>query len=367
MQVLRSAWLVGLGVCLLGVSSERAGATSCLADPVNISPNVVVSPFGKERNLPHYNGVPHKHWGVDFRAKGGNNPKGAADIIAADSGTILGAGFWGSGYGNRVILKRENGDLLVYSHLASIEPKLRSGGAAVGFKDTGTAAAGTQRVSVGEKLGVAGGTAGHAEKDSLPIHLHLEYVTGVSGTKVREAYAPSAEVKSRYLRNPLEYACKAYQHTADAMPVTQPSGGKTPPEPAANAKIPTSAAQADAAKKAQPSVTTKERYGTGDAPPADGYAGMAETQIVDVEANRRWLDTMWAESLTAMDNRAIWVEIAQMEALSIYLEQVNSQKRASIEAMLAARLSKKVGDTLGRDVVRQSADLAAFAARKKVQ
>ena len=306
----------------LSASTPLVLADACLTDPVAIPQNMVTSVFGKTRDLPQYSGVPHVHWGVDFQARNLSDPSRGADLLAASQGTVVGAGFWGSGYGNRVAIKRPNGDMLVYSHLASIEPHLKSGGA-VGFKNDGGPVVGTAQVNAGDKVGVAGGTANHASSNDRAIHLHLEYVTGFSGTALRETNDGTNTTRSRYMRNAVDYMCKA--------PTAAPGAGTSPP-PATDTGA---GLQAATAAAAQPSVTNRDRYGTPDAPPYDQYAGLSESQIIEAEMLRRALDTEWETNLTQWGKRGIWMEVSRMDGVMLWLDDKISEKRSRIETMLA--------------------------------
>lgn len=332
--------------------SGRALADACLADPVAISPNVVTSPFGKARNLPQYNGETKIHWGVDFRAKQGDGS--AADLVAADSGTVVGAGFWGAGYGNRVALKRSNGDVLIYSHLSKVEPRLKSG-AAIGFREQDSPALGSLQVSQGTKLGVAGGTANHMTENERAVHLHLEYVTGFGGTSLRETNDGTNTTRSRYMRNALDYMCAAPQNTDqnDGAPTGTP--------------VPASAGQAEVARRTQPTVTDKERYGEPDAPPYETYAGLSESQMLEAEMLRRALDSEWEVNLTRMSKRGLWVEIARLEGVLAWLNQKVSEKRQRVEGMVAALAASRANDVVSPGVAKMQDALARANAAKRVR
>lgn len=341
MRVATAAQLAA-GAVLLG-TVPAALADACLADPIAMNPITVTSTFGKTRNLSHYS-APRVHWGVDMHARNGSM---GADLLAADNGTVIGAGFWGSGYGNRVAIKRDNGDILLYSHMASVMPALKSGGS-VGFKNV-EAGIGQARVATGDKIGVAGGTSDHMDRsDGLPIHLHLEYVTGYGGTKVRETNDGTDNTRSRYMRNALTYMCKTYKHTADAGPVTQGTGGAAPPPVggtvSADQNVPNSDEQSKEALSAQPTVTDTERYGMPDTPPYETYEGMSEAQIIDAEMTRRALDTEWETHLTQWSTRGLWMEIVRMRGVKLWLRAKVQEKYALIESMLAVKLAYGTND-----------------------
>lgn len=317
----------------------------CLADPVDVPTNMVTSTFGKTRSLPQYSS-PRIHWGADFQARDPGKPSQGAKLKAVDNGTVIGAGFWGSGYGNRVALKRSNGDIVLYNHLASVEPKLKSG-AAVGFREAGSGSAvGSAQVAVGDIVGVAGGTGGHMDRSDYPVHLHLEYVTGYAGTKLRETNDGSDKTRSHYLRNPVEFMCKTPAYAPGAGPTTQGTGGTAPVPIPTNVggggdSVPTSPEQAYEALKAQDRVTEGERYGFPDVPPYQTYEGMSESQIVDAEMLRRTLDTEWDERLTGWSQRGLMVEIARIAAARLWLNNKTAEKRRRIDAMQAMLVSNK--------------------------
>lgn len=317
-------------------------AQSCLVEPVKIPQNMVTSVFGKTRDLPQYNGAPHIHWGVDLQARNPSNREVGADLVAVDNGTVIGAGYWGSGYGNRVALKRSNGDIVIYSHMAKVEPRLKSG-AAAGFKESGSPGLGSQTVSVGEVIGVAGGTANHMSSNERPIHLHLEYVTNYAGDKLRETNDGTNTTRSRYLRNPLSYMCKSIPHAPGAGTTTIVPGG-TAPVPAggsvtAQPSVPNSDDQIAEAAATQPKVTDKERYGVPDQPPYNTYEGLSESQIVEAEMLRRSLDNEWEVKLTEWGKRGLWMELARMKSVKLWLESKIAEKHSRIEAMLSIKLA----------------------------
>lgn len=308
-------------------SAPSALADSCLADPVAINPNMVTSVFGKSRDLPQYNGVPKTHWGVDFQARNPSDMSKGADLLSSVNGTVVGAGFWGSGYGNRVAIKRDNGDVVIYSHLAKIEPQLKSGGA-VGFKNDGGPVVGNFPVATGDKIGVAGGTASHADSNERAIHLHLEYVTGYQGSQLRETNDGTNATRSKYMRNALDYMCKT--------PAMAPGAGTATP-PANEGSSP----QAAQAAAAQPKVTDKDRYGVPDAPPYESYAGMSESQIIEAEMLRRTLDTDWEVNLTEWSKRGLWMEVSRIDGVMLWLDDKIAEKRSRVEAMLAMLLAQR--------------------------
>ncbi|WP_432263043.1 M23 family metallopeptidase [Cupriavidus sp. TMH.W2] len=346
--------------------TPSALADACLADPVQMNPITITSTFGKTRNLSHYS-APRTHWGVDIHARNGNT---GADLLAADNGTVIGAGFWGAGYGNRVAIKRDNGDILLYSHMSKVEPSLKSGGA-IGFKDA-EAGMGQKRVATGDKIGVAGGTSNHMDRsDGLPIHLHLEYVTGYGGAKIRETNDGTDTTRSRYMRNALSYMCKTYRHTADAGPVTQGTGGAAPAPVGGGVSgqpnVPSSDEQVKEAQAAQPSVTDTERYGMPDTPPYETYEGMSEAQIIEAEMLRRSLDTEWETRLTEWSTRGLWVEIARMRGAKVWLQARIAEKHAAIEAMLAIRLAYNTNAYFNPRMEGAYSRAVSMAARQKAQ
>ena len=90
------------------------------------------------------NGTSKYHSGVDIGASYG------ATVIAADSGTVITAG-WVSGYGNCIVISHGNGVSTLYGHLSSI------------------AVSSGQSVSQGQTIGYVGSTG-----NSTGPHLHWE-------------------------------------------------------------------------------------------------------------------------------------------------------------------------------------------------
>lgn len=91
------------------------------------------------------------HRAVDIANK--SNP----DIVAAQGGTVVTAGWSGGGYGNFVIIDHGNGYRTLYAHMLNNSIVVRPG----------------ERVGQGQKLGVMGSTG-----RSTGTHLHFEIKTG---------------------------------------------------------------------------------------------------------------------------------------------------------------------------------------------
>lgn len=81
--------------------------------------------------------------------------RGAGPILAADAGTVVAAGWDGSGYGNRVIVDHGNGMATLYGHMSALQ--VQSG----------------QRVNRGDVIGQMGSTG-----RSTGVHLHFEIRQG---------------------------------------------------------------------------------------------------------------------------------------------------------------------------------------------
>ena len=112
--------------------------------------HTITSEFGW-RIHPIY-GTSKYHSGVDIGASYG------ATVIAADSGTVITAG-WVSGYGNCIVISHGNGISTLYGHLSSI------------------AVSSGQSVSRGQTIGYVGSTG-----NSTGPHLHWE--VAVNGSQV---------------------------------------------------------------------------------------------------------------------------------------------------------------------------------------
>lgn len=346
--------LAGFSVATL--SPVAIAASACMAgDPVQISPNLVTSVFGKTRMLEHYS-EPHVHWGTDFQARDPSSPSKGAPVLATDNGTVVGGGFWGNGYGNRVILKRDDGSLVVYNHLSEVKPEFKAG-SGIGFSsDTNGVPVGTKDVSKGTVLGTAGGTGARASGNDYAIHLHLEYITGYGGVKVRETTG-SVQAKSRYYQNPEAAFCKVFNRTADAGPapsaaknataiVSSETGKTVKTAPAgqmggADSASPASSEQAAVAAQAQSTVSDRERYGFPDAPPYPTYGAASESQLVEAESLRRALDTEWEMRLAKMSNRGMWAEIDRLDASLLWMRRLLGNQHQRVEAMYATMLAKQ--------------------------
>ena len=81
--------------------------------------------------------------------------RGAGPILAADAGTVVAAGWDGSGYGNRVIIDHGNGNSTLYGHMSALQ--VQAG----------------QRVNRGDVIGQMGSTG-----RSTGTHLHFEIRQG---------------------------------------------------------------------------------------------------------------------------------------------------------------------------------------------
>ncbi len=90
------------------------------------------------------------HKAIDIANKGGST------ILAADSGTVIGAGWLdGYGYGNRIIIDHGNGYVTLYAHLSTVQVKAG------------------QKVNRGDLIGRMGSTG-----RSTGTHLHFEIRQG---------------------------------------------------------------------------------------------------------------------------------------------------------------------------------------------
>jgi murein DD-endopeptidase MepM/ murein hydrolase activator NlpD len=89
----------------------------------------------------------HKAWDI---ANSGGGP-----ILAADSGTVVAAGWDASGYGNKVAIDHGNGFVTIYAHQSVIQVRIG------------------QRVNRGDVIGQMGSTG-----RSTGVHLHFEIRQG---------------------------------------------------------------------------------------------------------------------------------------------------------------------------------------------
>ena len=114
--------------------------------PSNVS-HVITSTFGPRDMFGR-----SFHYGIDIAAGGGT------DVLAADSGTVEMAEWFG-GYGNYVRIRHDNGECTAYGHMETI------------LVDVG------DHVNQGDTIGLCGSTG-----DSTGNHIHFEII--VNGTKV---------------------------------------------------------------------------------------------------------------------------------------------------------------------------------------
>lgn len=331
---------------------------ACIAgDPVDLSPNLVTSVFGKTRSLDIYK-EPHVHWGTDFQARDPVDRSRGAKLLAPEEATVVGAGFWGNGYGNRVVLKRDDGSLLTFNHLSVVNPDYKSG-SGIGFSSqTAGDAVGTKRAPKGAELGRAGGTGAREGGNDYAIHLHMEYITGYGGVKVRETNG-SIQAKSRYYQNPEAAFCRVFQRTADAGPPPDKSSGlggttivssetgavsqkaSSAQTGGAGAATAASAEQAALAAKTQPTVSDRERFGYPDAAPYPTYGAASESQLIEAESLRRALDTEWDVRLAKMSSHGLWVEIDRLDASLLFLRRAMDNQRQRMEGLYATMLAKQ--------------------------
>lgn len=350
-------------VIVLAVIPTLAFGASCLVDPYAVPKQIATSSFGKIRCLKQYNGKCLPHWGVDFQARNPSNWKRGADTKAMDNATIIGAGFWGSGYGNRIVMKRDNGDLVIYSHLEKVRPDLKSGGGTVGFRsDAGSSDVGTARVNAGEVIGIAGGTQS-AQHSTGDIHGHIEYVTGYSSPALRGAGTTSSDTgtRSRYYRDVRKFMCTTPEHAEGALPVVAGTGGAAP------APSSPDTAQTDWATEHDTQVAEDERYGMPDVPPYADYEGMSESQIIDAETTRRALDSEWEAGLVSKHNRGLWMEITRMEGVRLWIKNRLAEKWARVESMYAALLAQEVNQFYVPALRAQRAELQRMTMARRVQ
>lgn len=152
-------------------------AATCLIDP--LAGPVATSPFGSYRR--GQGGTVHQ--GLDLVPKSAD-PK-TNPLYAAAKGKIVFADFRGGGYGNSVVIEREDdipGDLILYRHMRYAFPKPKGAS-----------------VIPGDHIGYMGGTKNARNDSGYAPHLHLEYMTKKVNTNQYEFDPVTKKISSRFV------------------------------------------------------------------------------------------------------------------------------------------------------------------------
>jgi hypothetical protein len=284
------------------------------------------------------------------------------------------------GYGNTIIIKRGNGDMVSYHHMRSYGDKFKEGK--------------TKEVKAGDIIGYSGntGTAGMA------AHLHFNYGTpdsvraahglGVKsdGTKVDikgTRDQPKVFYSGSYPTDPGPYFCDSYPIrdgqtglVATLGSTTKEQSEKTGSIAVAGAttgspqQVAAASQQAQAAAAGKPVVedwlSDTDGSGSLPLPPFGDYASMSPIDMLLTEAQRRFVDANWQSNLSKVSSRALWADYVRMTAVDNYLREARLRKQERIEALWAAYLALKLKP--GDAAVKASAQkVLADHARSRIQ
>jgi len=347
-------WLAGI---VLGLMASTVWAQSCMIAPTQAE--IVSGRYGKQRdggagNFGSANTKPHMHAGLDFSTNNASQP-----LKATTDGTISFIGASASA-GNMILIKRSNNDVVAYFHMASFAPNLRNG----------------SPVRAGDVLGLSGNTPTGA---SMAKHLHFEYGTARPDDARVRAFSSNAQLGpfkpgqlpsalsakpgQGFNTDPAPYFCQTFpiqdghpehipilgadtkaQHAilfAGAPPPGGVSSNNAQPSQveSANGDARIAAAQG---KRPEQLLSDGEGFGTPPAPPFGLYESMSADEMLASEATRRFAGYAWAEDLTRLSERALWVDYVRAMGVSNRLQYALAAKRERIEALLATYTAQKL-------------------------
>ncbi|WP_235800117.1 M23 family metallopeptidase [Xanthomonas citri] len=335
---------------LLAAGGGGAPVPATAAGTCMVAPNplkTVSSRFGIFRTLGQHGSAAkrgHMHDGLDF-STGGKTP-----LYATADGKVVFKGYWG-GYGNSLVIERQNGHTFRYSHMSGFADGLAEG----------------SEVKAGQQLGIAGNTGG----GNMAVHLHFSYgVPGQQEVRAKQFYADAGRLKSlsptqlpTVLRNggrglgwktdPSPYFCEAFptqDGRGDRFGKTTkaqyallygdaPEGGAPPELAAARMQ------QAEAAANGQSIeefLTDSDGYGALPGPPIGTSETQSAREWLLTEATRRFASADWANELPKVSSRALWVDYVRANGVSIHLADTIRHKKQRVEALLAVYTSQKL-------------------------
>lgn len=343
------------GALLLGAGTA-AWSQACMVSPT--SQEMVSGRFGKFReggaaNFGSGNGKPHTHDGLDFSTSGTSSP-----VMATADGTVTWAKLRGSA-GNTVMIRRPNGETVVYYHLSSVAVK------------EGDA------VTAGQVIGRSGNTG---MQPGGAVHLHFIYgVPNGDDARVKSfsadaaknptfnpAQLPNAISKNTfgYATDPSPYFCKTYPIQSDGLASVLGADTKTqynilfgsgaPPmgvTPSTQFEpVQVAAANGDALQAASHGATTNiasvlsdaDGFGSLPTPPIGDYETMSPAEMMATEALRRFTDAEWNTNIVKVSSRALWVDILRAQGVAAYMDNAIRKKKERVEALLALYTSQKL-------------------------
>jgi len=361
-------WPVAMVVAVLAWPVGQAQAQStCMISPTQ--KEVVSGRFGKFRpggagNHGSAVKTPHMHSGLDFSTNGQSLP-----LYATTDGVVTVASYSPSA-GNMVFIKRDNGDVVSYMHLAGFAEGIRAG----------------SKVTAGQQIGLSGNTPAA----SMAKHLHLEYGTARRDEARAKAFSEKAQngpfdpgqlpsvinQKSGlgWRTDPAPYFCETFliqdghpehypilgrdtkaQH--DILFGDVPDGGVAPG--AQYDDVAVAAANMDA-KVAQASgqlpemrLSDADGYGALPLPPLGEYDAMSPLEMLQTEGMRRFASAQWNTNVTQVSSRALWVDYNLAQGVSTRLDAEILRKKERINVLFAALVAARSGE-LAADVQRNS-------------
>jgi len=314
------------------------------------------------------------HDGFDFRAPLGAPLRAGADGVVSTRDTWRGAG-------NVLAIRRPNGQTQVYYHMSAYAPDVEVG----------------KQVKAGQVIGYAGGTSarvtGSPAYASYAPHLHFIYGVPGAGQARQTNFSEHASrlrslnpaqlprrfndsAKDRqagigFKTDPAPFFCKAYPFKNKSLDAilgkdtkeqhrivfgSVPPGG-SPPD-GAYAPVEAAAGNAQlilaqqAGKPIEEFLSDTDGYGALPGPPVGAYETLSPNEMLATEAVRRFQSVDWANDLTKVSQRALWVDFTRMVGVANYLSDAIYRKKQRIEAQLAVLTSLRLAHT------RQEAKLA---------
>ncbi|WP_430543865.1 M23 family metallopeptidase [Xanthomonas euvesicatoria] len=349
--------LSSMALCLLAATSPTS-ADSCMVSVTDAE--LVTERYGINADLRKG----RTHDGFDFRAPLGAPLRAGADGVVSMRNTMKGAG-------NVLTIRRQNGDTLMYYHLSAY-----ASGVEVG-----------KPVKAGQVIGYAGGTSakvtGSPAYASYAPHLHFIYGVPNAGQarqtnfsehasrlrSVNPAQLPHefntqaqpAMAAVGFKTDPAPFFCEAYPFKDKRLDAilgrdtkeqhriifgSVPPGG-SPPE-GAYAPVEAAAGNAQlilaqqAGKPIEEFLSDSDGYGALPGPSVGAYEAMSANEMMATEAVRRFQSADWANELTKVSSRALWVDYARANGVSIFLADAIRRKKQHVEALLAVYTSQKL-------------------------
>lgn len=359
-----------------GAQAQSSG--TCMISPTQ--KQVVSGRFGKYRpggagNFGSAVKKPHMHAGLDFSTSGASLP-----VYSTTDGVVTVASYSRSA-GNMVYIKRDNGDVVSYFHLAGFADGIRAGA----------------QVSAGQQIGLSGNTPSTA----MAKHLHLEYGTARQDEARAKAFSSQAHsgpfspgqlpsvVNQKaglgWRTDPSPYFCETFaiqDGHPEHYPIlgrdtkaqhnilfgNVPEGGVAPNVQYDDVAV--AAANMDAmvggSNGQLPAfgLSDSDGFGALPQPPLGDYDTMSPLEMLLTEGMRRFGSAQWNTNVTQVSSRALWVDYNLAQGVATRLDMEILRKKERIDALLAALAAAKGAvlteevrvnaDVAGRDSVRSS-------------